>query len=213
MYEFFVSVNNQPYTFGLLFIIGLALLEGVGLLVGLSVMSWLDELTPFDIDINADANATSVPGLTAFLGWICLSRLPLLIWLILFITCFVISGFSLNYFWLTISQSLLWITVSLPLSLLIAMFGTHFFGNQLVKIMPTTSSDAVSEFSFSGVVAELTQNGCARGKPVEAIFIDSNGTAQQVLVELMNNNVTLNKGDKVVLSEADERGIWLGVPL
>jgi len=213
MYEFFMAAQNQPYTFGLLFILGLALLEGVGLLVGLSLMGWLDDITPFDIDANTDASATSVPGLTAFLGWLCLSRLPLLIWLILFTTCFVVSGYSINYLWLNLSQSLLWIAISVPLSLLLAVYCTHLLGKQLAKVMPTTTSDAVSEFSFSGAVAELTQNGCTKGRPVEASFVDNMGTVQQVLVQLMDDSVTLNQGDKVVLSEADDRGIWLGVPL
>lgn len=212
MLEFISATGNLPYTFGILLVIGFALIEGVGLLVGLSIMSWLDELTPFEIDVDTDADATSVPGLTAFLGWLCLSKLPLLVWLILFISSFSIVGYVLNYVWLNLSGDILWRSISIIPALIGAMCLTHLFGGAIAKIMPNTTTDALSVASFHGAVAVLMQDGCRAGRPVEASLTDDAGTQQQVLVELLQEGIELNTGAEVILSEQDERGIWSVIP-
>lgn len=218
MFEFFTATGNLPYTFGLFLVLGIALLEGVGILIGLSLMSWLDELTPFDLDVDTDADATAVPGLMAFLGWLCFSKLPLLVWLVLFISNFAIAGLVLNYLWMSFTGEILWRSISALPALLSAMYLTHLFGGTISKVMPNTTTDAVSVDSFQGAVAVLTQDGCRVGRPVEASLTDSFGTQQHILVEIEKDQiekgqVELNTGDQVVLSEQDERGIWHVIPL
>ncbi|UAA39574.1 DUF1449 family protein [Paraneptunicella aestuarii] len=212
MFEFFTATGNLPYTFGLFLVLGIALIEGVGLLIGLSVMSWIDELTPFDLDVDADADVTAVPGFMAFLGWLCLSKLPLLVWLILFIGNFSVAGYIINYFWLNLTGDILWQAISVVPALLAAMYLTHLLGGWIAKIMPNTTTDAVSVESFQGTVAVLVQDGCRKGRPVEASMHDSFGTQQQVLVELVQEHLELNTGAQVVLTELDERGIWRVIP-
>lgn len=212
MFEFVTATGNLPFTFSILLVLGIALIEGVGLLVGLSLMSWLDELTPFDLDIDADADATSVPGLMAFLGWLCLSKLPLLVWLILFLSSFSIVGFVLNYVWLAVSGEILWRSISVVPALLGAMYLTHLIGGWISKVMPNTTTDALSVNSFQGSIAVLTQDGCRAGRPVEAALKDDAGTQQHVLVEIQQQGIELNTGAEVVLSDQDNRGVWLAIP-
>ncbi len=212
MFEFVMASGNLPYTFGILLILGFALVEGVGLLVGMSIASWVDELTPFDLDIDVNADATAIPGFMAFLGWLCLSKLPLLVWIILFVSHFSISGFLLNYLWLNFFGEILNRSISLLPAFISAMYLTHLIGGWVVKIMPNTTTDAVSVSSFHGAIAVLTQDGCKVGRPVEAKLKDGAGTQQQVLVELQTTDVELNSGSEVILDTQDERGIWLVIP-
>lgn len=87
MIEFLLADFNTGFAIALGMVIALAFLEGLGMLIGLSLMSLLDQISPIEFDLEVDAEF-SHGGLTPILGWLCLNRLPLLIWLVLFLTCF-----------------------------------------------------------------------------------------------------------------------------
>ena len=94
MLDFVLADYNLLFTCSICFVFILAFIEGLGLLIGFSLMNALDQLTP--IDLNTEIDLTE-GGLTALLGWLCLNRLPLLIWLVILLTSFGLFGYCLNY--------------------------------------------------------------------------------------------------------------------
>ena len=93
MWEFFVSDVNNWYSFALGIVIVLGLAEGLGLLFGLSLSALIDNVSPIELDYEMDLDAdVSQGGLTQILGWLCLNRLPLMIWLVIFLVSFLGSS-------------------------------------------------------------------------------------------------------------------------
>lgn len=194
--EFFLSDLNIIYSVSLAIVFGLALLEGVALLIGASVMSILDDLIDIDVDTEVSTN-----GLTSLLGWLCLNKLPMLVWLILILTSFSISGLVYNY---TVANTLN-LTVLFWFSKPIAVFGalmlTHYFGNAIAKIIPKNESSAVTTDSFAGKVATITLGKASKGNAAEAVLKDEYNQKHYVMVEPEDEMSCFNQGTAVVLME------------
>ncbi len=91
------------YAVALAIVALLGVIEGLTLIAGISLMAAMDDWLP-DADLDTDLPQG---GLTALAGWLCLDRLPVLIWFVLALGCFSIAGYLLNYFsWLLTSALL-----------------------------------------------------------------------------------------------------------
>lgn len=204
MIEFLLLDANSAFTVALCIMLGLALLEILGVLLGLSAMSWVDELSPFEVDIDASVGGVS--------SWLCLNKLPLYVWIVLFCTLFGLSGLITNYF------SLLFTATTLPTfaSQIIAVVATFVvmptIANPIAKILPNVQTDAVSDNSFSGCLAIVSQDNCRVERPVEARFTDAKGTEQHVLVIPSSDEQTFQRDQEVVLVDKNEQGFWIAIP-
>lgn len=211
MLEFISHSANTPFTLSLFIVLAFALFEGVGLVVGLSIMGWLDDISPFEMDVDLDAG--DVTGTEALVAWLCLNRLPIFVWLLLFCTAFAVTGLVANYLALQFALSaLLPLMVSTPVALVGALLACRYLGSGLAKLMPNIETSAMSQSSFSGVAAVLNHDNCRQGRPVEATLTDEGGTEQSVLVEPQDPRSVFNRGDRVILLAEDERGIWSIIP-
>jgi hypothetical protein len=209
MIEFLFADINTGYSIALFTVVCLALLEGVGILIGLSVMNLLDHISPIDLDVDFDADLNA-GGLTPLLGWLCLNRLPLLIWLVLFFTSFGIIGFTLNYISLTAFDIKIPELLSYSLSLLAGFYTTHLLGGPLGNLLPKNESSAISNDSFSGLVATITIGTAKKNSPAEASVIDNYSQKHYVMVAPENLADEFTQGDKVVLVEKQEK-FWLAI--
>lgn len=209
MIEFLLADFNTGFAIALGMVIALAFLEGLGMLIGLSLMSLLDQISPIEFDLEVDAEF-SHGGLTPILGWLCLNRLPLLIWLVLFLTCFSISGYSVNFFLLNATNFLLPTFVVYSLALIAAILLTRYLGIPLGRLLPKNESSAVSNDSFTGLIAKITIGTAKKDSPAEATLLDSFNQKHYVLVSPDDDTETFNQGDEVVLVEK-QKNIWLAV--
>lgn len=94
MWAFLVEQPNLPYTIAFACVLALGVFEVFALFIGLSMLSALDQWVPADVEYDADVGAG---GLTGIAGWLCLNRLPLLIWFVLALTSFAIAGYIVNF--------------------------------------------------------------------------------------------------------------------
>ncbi|TDP01215.1 YqiJ family protein [Marinomonas balearica] len=201
MLDFIIADGNSIYLLLVASVLVIACLEGFCTLVGFSFSSLIDNLTPIDIDAPEGA-------LTKTLGWMCLGRLPVLIWLILLITSFSLSGLTANYvFWAMLGVTLPFM-ISLPIAFVACIFITRIAGNALIKILPNNESSAVATDSFTGGVAIITIGTARQGSPAEASFTDKYKQKHYVMVEPLAEE-TFSQGQQVVLIEKDA-GIWKG---
>lgn len=200
MLAFFVADFNLPYSLALAAVLALALIEGIGLLMGLSLVSLFDDLMPIELDLN-----TSLPsGLTAFLGWLYLHQLPLLVWLLLLLSSFSVIGLTLNYI---INLPLI---VSLPITLLLAMFVSRFLGKQIAQIIPKNESSASSCASFAGKLATITIGKASKGNAAEAVLHDDFNQKHYVMVEPEQEQQVFEQGTQVVLIEKQQNS-WIAI--
>ncbi|KGJ88041.1 YqiJ family protein [Thalassotalea sp. ND16A] len=207
MLEFFLSDLNITYTIALAIVFGLALLEGIALLIGASVMSMLDDLV--DIDIDADVTPG---GLTALLGWLCLNRLPMLVWLVLILISFAITGLVYNYCIVTTLNIAVLLWLSKPVALIGAMLLSHYLGDAIAKIVPKNESSAVSTDTFIGKVATITLGKATKGSAAEAVLKDEFNQKHYVMVEPDDEHSSFTQGASVVLMEKTANS-WLAAKL
>ncbi|QQX81112.1 DUF1449 family protein [Shewanella sp. KX20019] len=205
MVSFLLNQDNLPYTISLCIVFVLGMVESLSLVIGASFLGLLDDWTPND-------NSADVAGVTGLVGWLCISRLPLLIWFVLALLSFAIAGFSLNYFSLSWFDSLLPQAISLPLSLLLMGFSCHFLGSKLADILPKNESSAVSVEDLNGCVGILTIGKAVLGNPSEALVKDDYMQKHYVLVEPDEVGVEFLTGTQVVLLKRKGR-VWSAAKL
>ncbi|WP_284203672.1 YqiJ family protein [Psychromonas marina] len=201
MFSFFISEFNILYSCALFFVMGLALLEGIGLVIGLSMASAFDDMFSFDIDVDATLPSG---GLSGVLGWLYLSRLPVLVWLILFLTSFGIAGLSINF--IVILPTLL----SFPIALIIAIFSCRILGGKIATIMPTNESSAISSDSFTGKIATITVGKARKGSAAEAVLHDDFHQKHYLMVEPEVQGQEFMQGTQVILIKKLSRS-WLAI--
>ncbi len=209
MIEFLLADFNTGFAIALGTVIALALLEGIGMLIGLSLMSLLDQISPIELDLEVDAEFSD-GGITPLLGWLCMNRLPLLIWLVLFLTSFSISGYSVNFFLLNSTSWLLPEFIVYSLAFVSALFLTRYIGIPLARLLPKNESSAVSNNSFKGLIAKITIGTAKIDSPAEASLLDKFNQKHYVLVSPDVDTETFNQGDEVVLVEK-QQNIWLAI--
>lgn len=202
MFEFMFESANAPFTIAIFVMFGIAVLEGAFLLLGFGLFQFLDSLVPdvaisSDLDMSPDIDSPS--AISRFLSWLRIGKVPLLMLLVVFLTCFGILGLLLQSLIYQLSGALLppWFAVipifflTLPVVRLSAII--------LEKIMPGDETDVISEDELIGHVATLTLGRAQLGSPAEAKTKDQHGTTHYVMVEPEQNTATFERGDKVLL--------------
>lgn len=209
MIEFILADINIGFSIALCAVLALAILEGIGMLIGLSMVNLLDHISPVDLDLDIDIDLPE-GGLTPLLGWLCLNRLPLLIWLVLFLTSFGITGYTVNYIMLTNFMVNLPEFLTYCLSFILSLYATHHIGVPLSRLLPKNESSAISNNSFTGLIATITIGTAKQDSPAEASLIDSFNQKHYVLVTPDNDNEEFNQGQQVVLVEK-KKSFWLAI--
>lgn len=210
MFAFFISDINLPYTIAISIVFLFTLIEILGLLVGLSLLEMFDNISPFDLDADS-ALPLEGSGLTSVFDWLCINRLPMLIWLILLLTHFAITGFSLNFIAVSSFEWQPSLYISLPVTICIALILTHFVGAALAKIIPKNDSSAVSTAAFNGKLARITIGTATKGNPAEAVLTDDNNQKHYVMVEPAYEHERFTQGTEVVIVEKLTSS-WLAIP-
>lgn len=207
MIEFMLADFNLLFSCAIFFVFILLLIEGLGLIIGFSLMNALDQLTGFDLDADIDLTAG---GLTSLLGWLCLNRLPMLIWLVLFLSSFGIFGYSINYFSPLIFETSLASYLVVSSALIITVYFIKLVAAPLTEILPKNESSAISNHSFVGKLAKITQGKASFQNPTEAVLQDEYHQKHYLLVAPQSKDEIFIEGTEVVLVEKNEN-YWLGI--
>jgi hypothetical protein len=204
MWAFLVEQPNLPYTIAFACVLALGVFEALALLIGLSMLSALDQWVPTDVDYDADA---SVGGLTGIAGWLCLNRLPLLIWFVLALTSFAVTGYLTNFISLSVAGMLLPQLFTLPIAIVGSAFACRYLGRVLADLLPKNESTAISLDDLSGYVGTITLGCAMKGMPSEAVVRDKHQQKHYVLVEPEISGVEFASGTQVVLLRREGR-VW-----
>ena len=196
MLEFLSAQANSPFSIALALVFLLGIFELICMLVGLSVFSTIENWLPLDFDTDIDAPAS---GMTGLLGWLCLNRLPLLIWFVLALSSFAIAGFVINFLSVQLTSALLPQLITVPIALVLTFILTHYLGNAIANVLPKNETTAVSIDSLVGCVGTITQGKAVKGLPAEALVRDQFQQKHYVLVEPEEADVEFPRGVEVVL--------------
>ena len=208
MFTFLLADMNLLYTLAISIVLLFLFLELLGLIVGISLLELLDNISL--IDANSSLPITD-GGVSNLLDWLCLTKLPMLVWLIVALTHFAIIGYSINYAVLT---SLEWqpqLIFILPTTVFFTLIMTHFVGSALAQIIPNNETTAVSTSTFIGKAAKITIGTASSGNPAEALLLDDFNQKHYIMVEPEFEKEYLPQGTEVVIVEK-LNGTWLAIP-
>lgn len=168
----------------------------------------------FDADAGGEAelDPTSGGALDAITTLLGLGRVPLFVWLVVFLALF--SGLGLGI------QALAASLTSGPLDGLLAAVlaggaalpATAVLVRPLGRILPQDETTAVGRDALVGRRAQITHGRAAKGSAARAQVIDHHGQTHHVMVEPHDAGVQLLEGDALLLVRREGETFY-GVPL
>nr|WP_208326287.1 OB-fold-containig protein [Hafnia paralvei] len=189
-----MSAYNAPFLCALAFIISLGVLEILSLLIGASAFSHLDSSLGSHFDLASGDNL-----LVQALSWLHIGKLPLLVMLVLLLGSFAIIGISGQYLMISLLQKPLPAGLMALIAFVLSLPTLHFIGRWLAPYLPKDESFAVSEDSFVGSMALVTQSAEQPGMSAECKIVDTYGQSHYLLIEPENPDVIFTRGERVLI--------------
>lgn len=200
MLEFITAPQNLAFSVALVLMMGIALLEGITAIFGVALSGVLDSLLPdFDFDMELDVEAHSPHALSRLLAWLRFGKVPVLILLVIFLTGFGLIGLGIQSFTQN-TMGFLWpgYIASIP-AVFLTLPIVRVLGGAIGFIMPKDETEAVSQDSFIGRIANITLGTAKAGSPAEAKLFDQYGTTHYIMVEPDNVNDEFDKTTPVLV--------------
>lgn len=192
MFEFWLADENLFFAGAGCLLIALMLLQFIG----------LGDFSPdadIDVDIDVDidtANLSFSDGLLSFLG---LGRLPIMIWLALYLMIFTITGYAAQQIIQAITDALLPSIIAAPSAGLLSLPITAALARPLHHIMPKDETTAISIDHLIGRYAEIELGTASQGSPARAKVKDIYGHNHHVMVEPDNIGQSFVEGETLLL--------------
>lgn len=203
MYNFVTAEPNLLFSIAFMIVALLLIIEILGQVVGLSFGQLLDGSA--DTDISADASASSF--FAQIFSWLGMKKLPMLVWLVLFLISFAVAGMAINFASLSVFNSFSPSWLSSCGALIFSGFSCRYLGNGLAKLIPKEETSAITTDSFAGRLAQITVGTAKKGLPAEAVFKDEFQQKHYVMVEPIDDE-EFPQGSNVVLVSKEDKN-WL----
>jgi|LUMS01.1.fsa_nt_gb membrane protein implicated in regulation of membrane protease activity len=187
--------HNLPFAIAMGLMVLLALVQVLGL------GDWgVDADLDVDPDIGADADASLQPGMVeGLLTLLGMGRVPLTIWLALFLLMFAGIGLSVQELATSLTGAPLYSWLAALIAGAAAVPVTGVLARPLGAILPKDHTTAVSTQSLIGRRATITDGVARTGSPARARVRDVHGQAHYVMVEPHEQSSELHSGDEVLL--------------
>lgn len=193
----------------------LPFLIALGVMLVLAVLQFIG-LGEFDLDADSSEFDASAGGPTGFLGVLTtllgVGKVPLFVWLIIFLLLFAIVGMSVQEFAgnLTGSPMYAWLAAIIAGGTVLPI--TAALVRPLAHILPQDETSAVSLSSLVGRRGTVTTGRAQRGSPARTRVYDVHGQAHHVMVEPHENSSEMLEGDEVLLVRREGQ-TFFGVPV
>lgn len=192
MLEILLSDANYWFSVALFIVVILFSLELTFLLFGISILGLLDDSPVANIEMEGSS-------LLAIGNWLNIDKVPLLVWLVCFLSLFGLLGFIVNAATHSFLQFTLPSWISIIFSAVFSLFATSKLSIGLAKLLPKIQSSALDNDDFVGAVAHITIGRASRGNPAEAKFTDNYAQPHYVLVEPFEEKELFDRGERVIL--------------
>ncbi len=219
MFDTFLMPEAFVFAVCLAVVAGLFVLEILTALLGGTILGVGSDAPDIDLDIDADFDfsaevaeggdwamdetnpelATGEAGSSGIFTWIGARDVPLLIWLVSFLTMFGLFGLIIQ----SISLGAFGAPFPVPLACVVAFVPalgiTRVIANWVALIMPKTETTAMRARHLGGCHGTVTQGTAARGKPAEVKIKDRHGNIHYMRVEPLRDEETFVQGSDVTL--------------
>lgn len=203
MFDFWLADENLFFAGAGCLLFALMLLQLVGLSDFGPDADFIDGDASIDFDPsvgNGIAATSFVDGLLSFIG---LGRLPMMIWLALYLMIFTVLGYAGQQFVHALSGALLPLIIAAPSAAMIALPLSGLFARPLAHIMPKDETTAVSIDTLVGRFAQIEIGTARQGSSARAKVTDVHGHTHFIMVEPDNAGQTFVTGEKLLLVRRD----------
>lgn len=210
MLQFFVADYNFIFLLSFVLAVGIAAFEGIAQLLGYSLARVVEDIMPMSND--AQRYAGNRNKRVSLSGWLCLDRLPVLVWATLWLLGFSLGGMSFNFILslsLALEPSFL---LSIPVSVLMALSVCRISAPYLSRKLPHANTFHEEHTALNGLVAKVVDSIATTQRPAKAVCRDQFGYQHTVLVMPVEHGVQIKPGELVVLVE-ERQSVWLAVAL
>lgn len=197
--DFVFAGQNYFFVICLGIALGLIVLEVISALMGGVIDSLADSLVPESLT-DVDIDPATGGEFTGFFQWMLLGRVPIIIWLMVFLMGWGLTGLIMQAVLFSFTGWLLFAWLAIPVALVQNLFVVRGVVLLLSKILPKDETYVTSERDFIGQKAVIFLKPIAPDLPSLAKFKDLHGTEQQVAVEFKSDQNIL-EGQEVVLHE------------
>ena len=199
MLEFLLADANLPFALALGLMLGIGLLEGLALLAGFDISRSLDDLL-FDAEFQVEAGESEAPGGAAFLAWLHIGVVPMLVLLVVFLAAFGCTGLAVQSLALRGLGHTLAPAWASGLALLASLPILRISGSGLRKLFQDQTR-AVSQDAFLGTIGTIVIGTARSGQPAQARLQDDLGQSHYVMVEPTTAEEVFETGTEVLLVE------------
>ncbi|CAM9259930.1 MULTISPECIES: YqiJ family protein [Acinetobacter] len=205
MWELFTHPSNIVFSISLSLMLMFAALECILLLLGGGSQNMLEQFLPED-PLQPEINPDQHPGFfTKVFDWLYLGRLPLFIWLIIFLTSYGLSGLLIQGIFERLTSQLFNVWLISPACLFLCMPIVRWLAMAASKLMPQDETSAIYSDELIGRTAIIILGDAKVNSPAQAKVRDQHGQTHYVLVEPETNQI-LNQGQNVVLTHKTKNG-------
>lgn len=208
MWEIFVHPSNIFFSVSLCLMLLLGLVEALLLIAGATTQGFLDQFIPDQLfeaqhpDLNLESNPSIFVQL---LDWLYIGRIPVLVWLIIFLTTFGLFGLITQglFFKFTESYFPLWIIA--PASLILCMPIVRIVSATIAKVLPQDETTAIHSEELIGLNAEIILGEARLNYPAQAKVKDQHGLTHYIMVE-PETDLVFTQGQTVLLTQKTKIG-------
>lgn len=175
-------------------------LELLALLGGFSPTASIEAALPeIDLPDTPELSGAEFGPFSLILGWLSVGRLPLLVLLIIFLSSFAISGYSLQWAAIAATGAALPPFAASLVALVGGAFGMRHFGRWLGRLFPRDHSEAASQAELVGSYATIIRGEAKPGQPAEAKAQDLRGRTHYLLLEPRDSGQSFAAGARVLI--------------
>ncbi|KAF1011482.1 MAG: Inner membrane protein YqiJ [Acinetobacter bereziniae] len=207
MWELFTHSSNLLFSVSLCLML-LGLVECLLLIIGSSSQGFLDQFIPDQLldTHHPDLELHTEHGFfVQLLDWLYLGRIPVLVWLIIFLTVYALFGFIVQTIFYHFTEHYFSIWVIAPASLILCMPIVRTCAALISKILPKDETTAIYSDELIGRTAQIILGEAKQNSPAQAKVIDQFGQTHYVLVEPETEQIFL-QGQTVILTQRTKVG-------
>ena len=207
IWDLLTHPSNIVFSIALMLCLFIGLLELILLLLGGS-SSFLEQFLP-DSLTNVDHADVSLEQsdhlLTQLLEWLYLGKVPLLIWLIIFLTVYALTGLILQDVFYQLTEQYLSAWIITPACLFLCMPLVRYSAALIAKIIPKDETTAIQTDDLIGRTAHIILGDAKPNSPAQAKVKDQFGQTHYVLVE-PELDIVFHQGQQVILTQRTKIG-------
>lgn len=208
MWELFTHTSNLFFSVSLCLMLLLGIFECLLLILGASTQGFLDQFIPDGLSeaksLGVDLD-TEHSVFVQFLDWLYLGRVPVLVWLIIFLTVYALFGFTMQALYFSFTQQYLAIWIAAPACLFLCMPFVRISAAVIAKFLPQDETTAIHSEELIGRTALIILGEAKQNYPAQAKVIDQFGQTHYVLVE-PELDIIFSQGQEVILTQKTVNG-------